>query len=301
MLQWLPPDHEAVAFNDRQDGSFVTRVVDPEGGEERTLPRPLHSTTPDGRRGFSLNFARLRRTRPVCGYAVPDPDAGPSDPCPADDGVHRMDLDTGETALHLSLAEAAAVDPLPSMDGAVHRFNHLTVSPAGERLTVTHRWEPPGGPREDRLLAVDAGSVEVLAGTERVGHPTWRSESTVVAYTREDATGRGFHEYDLEAGTVEPFARTAFEGDSHLTFSPDGAWALGDTFPDGDRTRRIRLYGVEAERTLDLGGFHSPEPPAKTLRCDLHPRWDRAGSAVCFDSTHEGRRQVYTMDVGELV
>ena len=32
-------------------------------------------------------------------------------------------------------------------------------------------------------------------------------------------------------------------------------------------------------------------------RCDLHTRWNRHSSKVCFDSTHEGRRAIYQIDV----
>ena len=37
------------------------------------------------------------------------------------------------------------------------------------------------------------------------------------------------------------------------------------------------------------------------LRCDLHPRWSRGNTMVCFDSTHELSRQIYVVDVKELV
>jgi putative transposase len=36
-------------------------------------------------------------------------------------------------------------------------------------------------------------------------------------------------------------------------------------------------------------------------RCDLHPRWSPDGRQVCIDSAHEGERQMYIVDVSELV
>ena len=32
-------------------------------------------------------------------------------------------------------------------------------------------------------------------------------------------------------------------------------------------------------------------------RCDLHPRWNRAGNKICFDSVFEGHRGLYTVEV----
>jgi 2-polyprenyl-6-methoxyphenol hydroxylase-like FAD-dependent oxidoreductase len=37
------------------------------------------------------------------------------------------------------------------------------------------------------------------------------------------------------------------------------------------------------------------------IRCDLHPRWNRTGDAISFDSLHEGFRGVYSMQIGPLL
>ena len=48
----------------------------------------------------------------------------------------------------------------------------------------------------------------------------------------------------------------------------------------------------------------TPEDLAFTrsgLHCDLHPRWSRDGRWVLFDSIHEGTRQLYAVDVNNLI
>ena len=40
-------------------------------------------------------------------------------------------------------------------------------------------------------------------------------------------------------------------------------------------------------------GFYSMLPSCVDIRCDLHPRWNRTGTAFSFDSTHEGFRGIY--------
>ena len=42
-------------------------------------------------------------------------------------------------------------------------------------------------------------------------------------------------------------------------------------------------------------------PEDGTLRCDLHPRWNRDGRQVCIDSIHEGNRHMYVLDVPRIV
>jgi hypothetical protein len=44
-------------------------------------------------------------------------------------------------------------------------------------------------------------------------------------------------------------------------------------------------------------------PPAldNEIRCDLHPRWHPTKPLVCVDSAHDGTRQMYKIDVSEVV
>ena len=48
-------------------------------------------------------------------------------------------------------------------------------------------------------------------------------------------------------------------------------------------------------------GLLSPEPFRGEIRCDPHPRWSWDEKQICFDSVHEGSRQVYVVDVSEIV
>lgn len=68
-------------------------------------------------------------------------------------------------------------------------------------------------------------------------------------------------------------------------------WAYSD--PNEKREQRLMLFDFETNERIDLGTFRAPAKFTGTIRCDLHPRFDRAGKRICFDSTHEGRRQVY--------
>ncbi|MGD0423876.1 MAG: hypothetical protein ABSA92_10525 [Candidatus Bathyarchaeia archaeon] len=87
--------------------------------------------------------------------------------------------------------------------------------------------------------------------------------------------------------------------DGHCSFSPDGRWVLIDTFPDANHTITLKVFEWTTEKKIILGRYRSP-PPYGELRCDFHLRWNRTGTSICFDSIHEGIRQLYTMDVSNL-
>jgi hypothetical protein len=52
---------------------------------------------------------------------------------------------------------------------------------------------------------------------------------------------------------------------------------------------------------VDLGAFRAPPGYEGEWRCDLHPRSSPAGRLVTVDSAHKGGRQVYLLDIGEIV
>ena len=45
-----------------------------------------------------------------------------------------------------------------------------------------------------------------------------------------------------------------------------------------------------------LGKVFAPFKYDNDTRCDLHPRWDRKGEKICFDSVFEGKRRVYIVE-----
>jgi hypothetical protein len=314
MLQWLGPDYERrFVFNDRGDDGFVARIHDVEAGLVDTVDHPIYAVAPDGETAFTLDYDRLDETRPGYGYAPIQSNGDPSDatgdsgsddgtglhPHPDDEGVYRVDLSTGEATLLVSLAELAAFDPVPSMDHGVHWVNHVQLSPGGERVGFIHRSETPDDRRWlDRLFVVDAdGSGLDCLHSGFVSHYDWRTDSDLLAWTDRD--GEAFYRYDLD-GSVAPVARGRLPRDGHCSFSPDGEWLLLDSYPDDDRQRGLYLYHWERDELVELGSVHSPPVEESSLRCDLHPRWDRSGERVCFDSTHEGSRQMYVCDVSDV-
>ena len=76
---------------------------------------------------------------------------------------------------------------------------------------------------------------------------------------------------------------------------------LTDEYPDDNSQQALFLWHMAEEYRVDLGSYFSPLPFRGEIRCDLHPRWSRDERMVSFDSIHEGSRQVYVIDVSQVV
>jgi hypothetical protein len=76
---------------------------------------------------------------------------------------------------------------------------------------------------------------------------------------------------------------------------------LNDSYPDQARLQSLHLVRERDLRRIELGRFYAPPEATGQVRCDLHPRWNRDGTQVCIDSTHEGSRQMYVLDVRAVV
>jgi len=304
MLQWLPsaPDR-LIIYNDRREDRFLSVIRDIHTGEVRTLPLPIYALSHDGRSALTLNFARVARTRPGYGYLGP-PDPWAEEGAPEGDGIYRMDLATGEHRLIIPLAQMAAFQPRPDMEGAVHWFNHLLFSPNDRRFIFLHRWSPEvGGRWKTRLFTAnpDGGEIYLLADDDLVSHFDWRDPRHILAWARRRSAGDHYFLFTDRSGRAEIVGEGILTADGHCSYSPDRRWILTDTYPDQEQKRTLILFREADGRRVDIGRFYSPPELRGEIRCDLHPRWSRDGRQVCIDSAHEGHRQMYVIDVGDIV
>jgi len=304
-LQWLAtaPDREIV-FNDLTDDGFVAVILDIHTGKRRTLPQPVNILTHDGTQALTLNFSRVHHFRPGYGYpGIDDPSI--NEPAPADDGVFWMDLASGESRLVVSFADLLALPQRDDWPGASHWVNHLEISTDDRRFSLLHRWTLPNGSWWTRLITanMDGSDIYLLNDQDMVSHYDWRDGAHILAYSAHPARKEpwDFYVHTDQSAEVEPLGKMMPGQDGHCSYSPDRRWVLNDTYPDEQGRRTLMLYDIASDRRIDLGKFYSPAVEPDELRCDLHPRWNRTGTQICFDSVHEGSRQIYLVDVEEVV
>ena len=302
MLQWHPQaPNDLIIFNRFVDGRLVAAIRNVKTGDERHLPRPLANVDPTGRFGLSVNFSRLFAFRPGYGYPhLPDPNAHIDHP--ADDGIWRVDLQTGKSDLILSLRDIAAVDP-QATSGRKILINHINFNTDGTRFVFLSRtFATPANPHwTTAIYTADLdGNCFPLRPYAYASHYHWRDPQHVLFHSgTHETTGelRLLSDLSPEEQLIDP---AFFKADGHCSYSPDRRWLLYDSYPIAGY-RYLYLYDLVRQQGLTLGAFRSGIHDRTDYRTDLHPRWNRTGTAVSFDSTHEDCRRIYTMDLTELL
>jgi hypothetical protein len=318
MLQWIPGSDTDVIWNDRQDDLFVSHVLNVKTGQKRTIPAPVYALAPDGKWAVRPNFARLNDTRPGYGY-VGLPDRSKDEGAPADDGLWKIDLTSGNEQLIFSFADASRIPFEPpsgmDLDGAEksvdleiakHWFNHLLVSPDGSRFVFLHRWQAPGDKRYlTRMFTIanDGSDPYVIDPYGKTSHFIWRDPKSVLAWAWHPSNKWGFYLYTDKTGRVEDTGRGVMTENGHCTYLPGGKWILNDTYPDQEtREQHVYLYEIASGRRVPVGNFHSPPAYTGEWRCDTHPRSSPDGRKVSVDSPHGGNgRQLYLIDISGIV
>ncbi len=309
MLQWLGPDFtDQIIFNDYRNGQYCSVIMKlniSEKGiyviDERIIPAPVYSVSLDGTFALTLDFSRLYRLRPGYGYYnVPEKTKNeklPDKPC-----IWKVNLADGSVVPLLKYTDFSNFEPRSEMKGAEHKVNHIMLSPNGKRFAVLHRWFK-GERKYTRLVTCNTDGTDLynLCDDDMVSHCCWKSNNQILAFENKRKYGCGYYLMKDKTKLFERFWKS-IDYDGHPSYSPDGSKVIFDRYPD--RTRMAAIMVSDAENREDLkvqvlARVFAPFQYDNDTRCDLHPRWNRAGDKICFDSVFEGRRGLYTVEINK--
>lgn len=303
MAQWLGPDFKSkILYNDLRDGKYCSVILDVISKEERVLPLPVYTVSNDGKTALSLDFSRLHSLRLGYGYAaLPEKTNGvalPDKTC-----IWKMDIETGEVEPLLKYTDFAMFQPRPEMqeEGSVHKVNHLMLSPNGKRFMILYRWFC-GQRKYTRLITcnVDGTDMYVLNDDDMTSHCYWKNDGEIIAFARKKEHGPGY--YLMKDKTQEwKYLWPQLSGDGHPSYCPtDNHLVVTDSYPNRARVADVKLLkdtDPEGKEMKVIAKVFAPFKYDNDTRCDLHPRWKRDGSAVCFDSVFEGHRGLYVVNL----
>ncbi len=295
MAQWLGPDYGTrIIYNDYRNGKYCSVIYNwDKRTEEKVLGRPIYDVAPNGEFALSLDFSRLHRLRPGYGYAnIYDCSEGVL--CPDDYCVWKINIDTGESVGLISYIDFNNFEHKDTMDGAEHKVNHIMISPDSKRFMILHRWLK-NNIKKTRLLTIGIDGCDWynLSDDDYVSHCYWKDNTTILSFLRKKETGDHYYLLKDKSSNFR-LLWEELRTDGHCSYSVDHSMVVTDTYPDRSRTSKVYLCVENGYKIL--AKVFSSFKYDNQCRCDLHPRWNRKGDAICFDSSHEGIRAIYIID-----
>ncbi len=291
-------------WNDRQGDHFACHILDVHTGEKRTLPHPFYTISSNGDIAVAPDFRRVNDMRPGYGYTgLPDPNVDQL--APEDSGIFRLDLETGEQELIISIADIAKIPyPHGDLSSMKHYFNHLLLSPDGSRFIFLNRWRGKDGKGfGTRMFTArpDGSDIRIVNDSGLTSHFIWRDPFHILAWAHHPSNDNAFYLQEDGTGNVQVIGKDVMTRDGHCTYIPGSKWILNDMYPDKDRKQEVYLFSVATGEKITLGKFHSPPEYTGEWRCDTHPRPSPDGRGVTIDSPHGGNgRQIYLIDISRI-
>ena len=306
-LQWVGQTNKVI-FNDHIDGKNVSRIIDVETKNERVLESAIGSVSPDGLWAIGYSFARVQRCMPGYGYIQDVEELSLDDTVP-EDGIYRVDIDTGLKTDILSLKDLVNTKPESSMKMMKHYVTHTIISPDSRRFIFLHRWIDPKGPVDKRISRLvvadfDGKIVDIFNTDGMVSHIGWQDRNHVVAYCRVPQFDDKYVVFEVGKSDLSSIiGNKTLTSDGHPSFDSSERWMVTDSYPDRRRIQNLIIFDTKSNKKYEVAKLPQPkefQSPShyKHWGCDLHPRWDRKSEMVCFDATFSGVRSLCTMDFG---
>lgn len=318
MFYWNPKEPETqFFFNDRDPETNVvfTVLYDVEKRKRvreyrfADVPVANGGVSPTGEFFLAINYGRIGRLRPTTGYpGAVDPTA--ATPAPENDGIFRVDIDTGARKLLVSFRQLRELlrEREKKIDTMGLYINHSLCSRDGKQVYFFAR-----GARDGRSMALNVpcsvrtdGS-ELKAHQHIGGHPEW-DEGTVVIGSKDGRQVR----YDINrqeiVGTIAS-REIIPEPEGDVALSADGNWFVcGYSLSEDGRTRPSRdcpdnQYVIV--RRSDGAFVRSPKLSREpyrddALRIDPAPRWNRKQTAILVPGMTDDRtRQLFLLEIEE--
>ena len=324
MFYWNPAHPETqFFFNDRdpQTGKVFTVLFDITLGSS---PANAGTTAPGGRvreyrfddtpvanggvaqnGGYflAINYARMARLRPVTGYKdARDWTAGVA--APADDGIYRIDVESGAKRLLVSFTQLKAAlaqlpTPPPRLDERHLFINHTLNNRNNDLIYFYCRadFETTPTDRVNVPFTIRPDGTGLTPHTTFIGgHPEWEWGSRIIGSAEDqqviyDTASKKIVE---RLGGKEVFPNPG--GD--IALSPDGRW-----FVNGHRSGQYNHYTFldrHTGRTLRAPPVFMGPWNSGDLRLDPAPCWNRTGDALVVPGiAPDSTRQMFVIELRE--
>jgi len=297
MLQWLG-DIPRLIFNDFDGVKNHARIISTDGVNLSKLEKPIAAVSPDGAYAACISFERLGIGMPGYGYASGfTPDLNKS--TTSHDGLYITEMNSQNTQLFISIDDIVNISPKASFKESYHFFSHCLFSPNSKRLLFFHRWLQSNGALKTRMCScdIDGNNMYIFPTNDFVSHCSWMDNDHVIAFAGVNVLGNHYFIFPDMGGKPSIVGRNFFTSDGHPSISPDKRFLITDTYPNRYRLQHLILYDMENAIPHTLLKVRIAFKFRNENRCDFHPRWDRFGQNISFDSAHKGLRSHCTIAI----
>ena len=292
-LQWLDDDRFIFNYFDFTGQKYVSKLYSVMNENSIVIPYPVYDCF--NNTAISIDFERLYQLNPDYGYKPFTPKKITFNI--TNDGVFLIDLLNGNIKLLLSYSDVLDTHSKPTMKNAIHKINHLMFSPDGCSFVFLHRWYH-NKMKYDALMYYNlkSGKCTCLSDDDMVSHCCWKDNHTLICWLRKKHEGDKYYFVSTNDNSrTEIDCKINLFGDGHPTVSMN--LLLFDSYPDKARMKKLNIYNMENRQLIDIGLFFEPLKYYGVTRCDLHPKWSKNGKTIFVDSVHEGKRQLYELEI----
>ncbi len=310
MFSWNPKQPQSqFFFNDRaaQSNQVYTVLYDVERKQRlreyrfEDVPVANGGVSPTGEFFMAINYGRMARLRPVTGYP------GAADftaevPAPTNDGVFRVDVESGERRLVVSFRQLRDLlrDRHEKIDEVEFYINHTLVNRTGEYVYFFARARFDNDPMAINVpCSVRADGTELTAHEFIGGHPEWDLGNVLIGAKDGRQVRYDIMQQAIVGQIGTPQIILVPGGD--ISLSSDANWFACGYSSRGDRGQNEYVILRRSDGAFARSGKFSRGPYTKgELRIDPAPRWNRGQTAILVPAiTNDRTRQLHLIQIKE--
>jgi hypothetical protein len=269
-----------------------------------TLPYPIDSINAEGTVASFFSYERLEKLMPGYGYPHQDDYSFLEENAPDKTGIYTMNIDDGSIQLHKTVKELSEMPHVPeNVKNEMFFVTHSLFSPDGKFLSFMLRSTTLDNlnKRWSSLIVMDLNTEQcyVAPTEEMVSHYVWNARNQIVAFCRVGGIDSHILFEDPTLANHKRVAYPFLNSDGHQSFASEEVFVT-DTYPDKYRMANLFKVNISNNQITKLATLNSPKTfQSRSFHsaCDLHPRMNRKGDVICFDSVHTGKRSLCFMNI----
>lgn len=290
-LRWFPKTENEIVFNVFENNKYFARVIDTMGKILREYCLPLYDIDKNGEIGLSLNFERLGVLRPGYGYTCKPYE------------VSRLEEESIDI---LNLKENKIIDRVTYNDIVQSvkskcdlnkcYINHLSFSPSGKQFLFF--WiEIKNGYHQASLLIykINERKLVALDTQNKASHYVWLDENRILYTSYNSFSSCRYYVYDIDKRSKVPYCGKSLREDGHPSVL-DNNTIITDTYSNVNGNQYIYKVNSDNDTKKQIIRIYSKPVTNGEWRTDLHPRFNKEKTKICFDSNINGNRELFILE-----